>query len=253
MRFKSIRLLLAMAGSANCAIRQFDVTSAYLHRPLRERIYMRPPPGLEHPTNHSLVMHMPKSIYSTVQGGEYWGEERDEVMVKTLGWTKRSSDQCMYRKVWGPDNSAVAACWVDDNVSAGSRERLMELEEQFKQRYGVSGSGDLTWTLGIAFTKSATTHTVSMSQEQFILSLVRKFGLQDAAAVSTPMAAGAALSDAQCPVSDEDREDMRGIPYRELVGAPALRDDRHATGHRVYLLRAVQVHEQSGATALGRG
>lgn len=140
-------------------------------------------------------------------------------MVKTLGWTKSSSDQCVYCKVWGPDDSASAVFWVNNNVSAGSRKRVIELEEQFKRRYGLSGSGNLTRTLGIAFTRCMTTHTVTIWQEQFVSSLVQKFGLQEATMVSTPMVAGTALSDTQCSSSEEDGEDMRGVPYRELVGA----------------------------------
>src|ERR1700761_9256176 len=81
-------------------MRQFDVTSAYLHRPLREIIYMHAPPGLEHPTDPTLVWHLLKPLYGTIQGGDYWAEERDEFMVDELGWRKLISDAAVYLKEW---------------------------------------------------------------------------------------------------------------------------------------------------------
>ena len=106
-----------------------------------------------------------KPLYGTIQGGDYWAEERDEFMVKQLGWTKLESDSSTYRKTWPNGDSAVVAFWVDDATAVGSERRLLELERQFEKRYGISGQGELTWTLGIGFRRNRGEKTITLSQE----------------------------------------------------------------------------------------
>ena len=218
MRLASLRIMLAMGILKRGVImRQFDVKSAYLHRPLREEVYMRPPPGLEHPTNPKLAWKLNKPLYGTIQGGAYWEEERDEFMAG-LGWTKLEADISLYRKVWG-DRDAVVGFWVDDGTSVGPEDKLLELEAAFNARYGTSGAGPLEWTLGIAFAVDWAAQTVALSQQRYIETLAHRFGQEDARHVSTPFAQGTTLSKDQSPATDEERRDMLTVPYRELVGA----------------------------------
>ena len=217
MRFETLRIVLATAASQDAMIRQFDVTSAYLHHLLREVVYMTPPPGFAHPSDPKLVWRLLKPLYGMVQGGHYWDEEKTEFMEK-LGWKKLTSDPSAFQRTWDDGVSVVAVFWVDDAVCAGPEEKLLELERQFSDRYGISSEGELTWTLGIAFKCDHANRTIELSQISFIDSMLRKFSLDNATPVEMPFATGAYLTTAMSPQNDLEREEMKRVPYRELVG-----------------------------------
>ena len=61
--------------------------------------------------------------------------------------------------------------------------------------------------------------TVSISQEAFIDSILARFSLADANTLSTPLAPGTQLSSADCPTSQDEKDEMATRPYRELIGA----------------------------------
>lgn len=166
LHFKTLHVLLAIAAVNGSAMRQFDVTSAYLHRPLREVVYIAVPPGLEHPSNPELVWRLLKPLYSTIRGGDYWAEEWAEFMVNQLGWLKHDSDTSTYHKTWPNGDSAAITFWADDAMAVGSKNQLLELENQFAVKYGISGQGELTWTLGIGLTFNLKARTITLSQEQ---------------------------------------------------------------------------------------
>lgn len=218
VRFETLRVMLAIAAANGSALRQFDVSSAYLHRPLREVIYMRPPPSLEHPKDPEAVWRLLKALYGTIQGGDYWAEERDEFMAG-LGWTQLTTDRAAYRKHWESGEEAMVGFWVDDGTSAGDNAKLLELENAVSAKYGISGAGPLTWTLGIGFVRDLEQNTVVLSQQRYIEALARRFGLEDAYPVATPFVPGTVLTTAMAPQDAAEREDMERVPYRELVGA----------------------------------
>jgi hypothetical protein len=219
MRFETLRVMLSIAAVTGAAIRQFDIVSAYLHGQLKpgEVIYMRPPAGLEHPSDTRLVWRLKRPLYGTMQGGNYWARERDAYM-RSIGWTKLDSDPCAFRKDFD-DGFAIVVFWVDDATGIGPKNRLLELEASLNARYGISGQGELTWTLGMAFSRSFERKMVFLSQKLYIETLVKRFGQDDAKTVLTPLAPGTTLSRVQCPTTDDETADMHHVPYRELVGA----------------------------------
>ena len=58
-----------------------------------------------------------------------------------------------------------------------------------------------------------------MSQEAYINLVVRRFNLEDAKPLSTPIDANTHLLKDDCPTFAEEKQEMKGVPYREAVGA----------------------------------
>lgn len=62
-------------------------------------------------------------------------------------------------------------------------------------------------------------HTISLSQEALINSVLAHCNLMETTPVSMPLQLNIQLSAANCPTSQDEIDDMRRYPYRELVGA----------------------------------
>ncbi|PHT36950.1 hypothetical protein CQW23_24650 [Capsicum baccatum] len=58
-----------------------------------------------------------------------------------------------------------------------------------------------------------------LSQEKYIQKVLRRFNMDKAKVVSTPLAMHFKLSTKQCPSSDDAKEDMKKVPYASVVGS----------------------------------
>ena len=114
---------------------------------------------------------------------------------------------------------AVCAFWVDDETGIGPRQLLDRVEEMSRRKYGISDEGELHWTLGMKVKRDFSRHTVSLSQQSYIWSLLEHFGLQNAQAVAIPLAPGTILMKDQWPKTPDEVNDMADSKYRELIGS----------------------------------
>ena len=216
VRLESFRSLLSIAALFDFDVRQFDVSSAYLHGDIDGEVYMEPPPGY---ASADTVWILLKGLYGLKQAGRIWHEWLKADMNE-LGYTQCSRDHAVFSLGnWGSDDWTACAFWVDDEVGIGSRAQLDRVATMFDRKYGITGEGELRWILGMKVTRDYRTRTISLSQESYINSLVERFGLQHATSVTTPLAPGALLTKDRCPATPEEMREVANNNYRELVGS----------------------------------
>jgi hypothetical protein len=218
MRLESLRTLLALAASHNLAIVQFDITSAYLHGTLKEKVFVDQPAGYVDPEKDGWVWRLKKGLYGLVQAGRTWNEELHAHMVGA-GYTATPKDNAIYVKgSWGQGGFVAGGFWVDDFVGVGDGAELEKLAKGLDAKYGITGFGEARWVLGMSVERDRDAGVVCISQDAFIDGILNRFGLADAVPVSSPMVPGLRLSTSDCPTQQEDIDDMSTRPYRELVG-----------------------------------
>lgn len=83
VKYKTMRLLLAMAAVYDYEIDQMDVKTAFLHGDLDETIYMRQPKSFVDKTKSNHVCLLRKSIYGLKQSPRQWNLKFDNCMKKT--------------------------------------------------------------------------------------------------------------------------------------------------------------------------
>ena len=142
--------------------------------------------------------------------------------MESEGFMATPKDPTMYIKnSWTDRDFAAAGFWVDNCVTMGPRKELTALADGGNAKYGIADLGKVGWVLGMLLERNRPAHTISISQETFINSILTRFNLTDATTVAMPLTPGTHLSADDCPTSKDEIEEMANRPYRELVGALA--------------------------------
>ena len=208
MQLESLCTLLAVAAISNFDIIQFDVTSAYLHRTLKEELYMEQPDGHAVTGKENWVWKLRKGLYGLVQAGRTWNEELNSHM-ESVGYSATSKDPAVYVKgSWSQEVFAAGGFWVDDFVRIGSGAQLEALAKSVDAKYGITRLGEVRWVLGMLVERDRSARMISISQEAFINSILARFNLTDATPLLTPLTPGTQLTNADCPQTQDKKDEM---------------------------------------------
>jgi len=70
-----------------------DVKNAFLHGDFTEEVYMRPPPGYNHPPNKVCPLH--RALYGLKQAPQVWFSKFSST-VYSFGFTQSSYDRALF-------------------------------------------------------------------------------------------------------------------------------------------------------------
>lgn len=184
MRFETLRACLALSAIHKFRTFQLDVKGAYLNGRVDEEIYMKQPPGFDDGSGR--VCKLKRSLYGLKQAGNVWNREFNAAM-KDFKFTQLKSDYCAYirRK---DDVVTILLLWVDDIIgftNSEAEERLVA--KQLGGRFEIKELGRPGMLLGIKIDTSDDGSIITLSQTHYIDSILKRFGLEDANSVATPL------------------------------------------------------------------
>ena len=183
VRFSSIRTLLAFAVNNDMIVHQMDVVTAFLNGELQEEIYMQQPPGYEVADGDKLVCRLKKSLYGLKQASRCWNKSFQDFMLD-LGHRQSHADPCVFINEES-ECTTIVAVYVDDLIVMSSvPEKLTALKKNLSIRFMMKDMGSLHYCLGVSIIQNV--DGIWLHQKQYVLSLLRRFGLTDAKPVSTP-------------------------------------------------------------------
>ena len=76
-----------------------------------------------------------------------------------------------------------------------------------------------SFLLGLSITRDRSNRTLSLSQATYINSIIHRFNLEDAKLLSAPIDANTRLLKDDCANSEEEKQEMKKIPYHKVIGA----------------------------------
>ena len=214
-RLSSIRAVIALAASEDWELHQMDVKSAYLNSPIDTTVYMRLPPGHG---QEGKVARVKRGIYGLRQSGNLWHKTLTTAFTE-LNLTRSAVDHGVFYSHDNEGTTIVCSSTDDFAIVASSPQRMSKLKAGLSQHFEMSDLGELAWLLGIQVQRDRTSKTISLSQTAYIDSLVKRFNLTDAPPLSTPIDPNALLTKDQSPSTPHQFDDMRNVPYREIVGS----------------------------------
>ncbi|WVZ98041.1 hypothetical protein U9M48_043524 [Paspalum notatum var. saurae] len=198
-RLEAIRILLAFAASEGFKLFQMDVKSAFLNGFIKEEVYVRQPPGFEHPKFPNRVFKLQKALYGLKQAPRAW-YERLRKLVVGQGFQMGSVDKTLFLLKHGKD-FLIVHIYVDDIIFRGSSHALCsKFSEQMSREFEISMMGELYFFLGLQIRQ--TPQGTFVHQSKYTRDLLRKFEMADASPQMTPMSTSTALD------ADEDGKEV---------------------------------------------
>ncbi|KAJ9561441.1 hypothetical protein OSB04_006601 [Centaurea solstitialis] len=215
---KSIRILMAISAYFNYEIWQMDVKTAFLNGKLTEDVYMEQPEGFEDPKNPNKVCKLLKSIYGLKQASRSWNLHFDE-RIKEFGFAKSEFEPCVYTKFSGSIVTFLVL-YVDDILLIGNDvPTLQSVKEWLSKCFQMKDLGEAAYILGIKIYRNRSKRLIGLSQGTYIDKVLKRFRMDESKKGFIPMQHGIVLSKTQCPVSSEDQDKMKSVPYASAIGS----------------------------------
>lgn len=178
---------------------------------------MKMPKGYEVPGKEGYVCQLKKSLYGLCQAGRVWYDTLCD-FLHSLGFSKSKWDEALFYRFKNGKHIWLAL-HVDDSMYVGdSLAEIMEVEKLINEKFPLKVMGDILYYLGSAIKRDRSKGILSVSQQSYIDEGLARFNLINSTPKSTPLPYGVRLGREFCPTDSQEIEEMKRIPYRELVG-----------------------------------
>jgi hypothetical protein len=214
-KLTTLRLLLAMCSSHNWKVRHLDVVTAFLNPKIdNDNIYMELPDGMDwvdERTPKGAKVRLLKSLYGLKQSPRLWYQAINAFLL-SLGLKQSSADPNLYVKdrvlllLYVDDILIVSTS--DDSPSSSANQVITAL----KTKYKMSDLGEARCFLGLEINRDE--NGISLSQETYIDTMIKRFGMEDSRNVSNPLDPNVRLENEECKENPADR-----TLYLSLVGS----------------------------------
>ncbi|KOM27543.1 hypothetical protein LR48_Vigan437s000300 [Vigna angularis] len=226
-RLETIRLIISLAAQNNWKIHQMDVKSAFLNGVLEEEVYIEQPQGYEVKGEEDKVLKLKKALYGLKQAPRAWNVQIDKYF-KAANFIKCPYEHALYIKAQGKD-ILIVCLYVDDLIFTGNNPSMFEeFKKDMTMEFEMTDMGLMAYYLGIEVKQG--NKGIFITQESYAKDVLKKFKMDDANLVGTPMECGIKLS------KDEEGEKVDPTLYKSLVGSL-----RYLTCTRPDILYAVGV------------
>ncbi|CAJ2672360.1 unnamed protein product [Trifolium pratense] len=207
-KFNTVRILLSLAANLDWPLHQLDVKNAFLNGDLEEEVYMDIPPGFEDKFG-SNVCKLNKSLYGLKQSPRAWFEKFTYSMKKQ-GYIQGQADHTLFTKFSQDGKIAVLIVYVDDIVLTGDDiVEMARVKEKLALDFEIKDLGSMRYFLGMEVARSK--DGIVVSQQKYILDLLKETGMSGCRPADTPMDPNAKLWEEGSVPVDTGR-------YQRLVG-----------------------------------
>ncbi|KAL2237106.1 UNVERIFIED_CONTAM: Retrovirus-related Pol polyprotein from transposon TNT 1-94 [Sesamum indicum] len=218
VKYTTVRVILALTAFYDWELKQMDVKTAFLHGDLDENIYMTQPFGFSDKSKPDHVCLLKKSLYGLKQSPRQWNKKFDVFMI-SLNFTRSNHDHCLYFK-YVNDAPIFLVLYVDDMLIASPRLELIHvLQKDLCNAFEMKDLGNAKQILGMNISRNRNSYTIFLNQKSYLLTVLKKFSMENAKPTAVPLAAHFQLSKDQCPKPESDTRKMDKIPYSNVIGS----------------------------------
>ncbi|GKD93666.1 retrovirus-related pol polyprotein from transposon TNT 1-94, partial [Tanacetum coccineum] len=205
---EDVRIFIAFAAHKNIKIFQIDVKTAFLKGPLKEEVYVSQPDRFVDPDFLDHVYRLKKALYGLKQALRAWYDKLSSFLIERH-FTKGIVDLTLFTRCHEGDILLVQV-YVDDIIFGSTN---LDFSKRFanlmKSNFEMSMMGELKFFLGLQVHQSP--RGIFISQSQYAIELLKKYGMDECVSMSTPMATERLDADLQGTPTDQ-------MTYRRMIG-----------------------------------
>ena len=177
MRTSTFRTLLQIYNSSeDHQMEHWDVFTAFVHAPLKEKVYMKQPSGHEEKGKENFVCLLLKALYGTKQAAHAWQLHLRKLLAEE-GFMPLVLDPATYAKSNGDAFTLVDDLFV---VSNGQGRKMKESLWAFLSlKLAIKTLGEAKWTLQMLIQRDAHAGVLKISQESFVVEVLRRFSMMN--------------------------------------------------------------------------
>ena len=166
VKYKSLRMLLALANERSWIVHQMDVTTAFLYGEIDREIYMVPPEGAVSAGEEGLVWRLDRSLYGLKQAPRCWNQRIHGFLLKH-GFKQTLSDSATYSRGSGA-KQVVLAVYVDDMlIMSASEDEVGVIKALLSGEYKMKDLGEVNVVLGMRVRRSIKDGWLTIDQEDY--------------------------------------------------------------------------------------
>ena len=171
-----------------------DFTAAFLNGDLSEEVYMKQPTDFIKEGEH-LVCKIKQSLYGLKQSPRCWNHILDKELKK-MGFNQSTGDPFIYISKSGRE-TLIIGVYVDDIILAGrDLKQVDKVKATLAKSFGMKDLGELKYFLGVSVRIDRSTQSVWIGQPSYTVNILKKFGMENARPISTPVDTGTKLTKA---------------------------------------------------------
>ena len=215
VKYVTIRLIIGISTANQWKLHQLDVKTAFLYGELHETIYMKIPklPPTIDLGGGGNCLQLLKSIYGLKQASRSWNATFDK-FIKSINFIVSNYDPCLYIK----RTITLLLLYVDDVILTGNcEESIKNVKNELKNRFEMKDLGYCKFILGIELIEYE--NSITLTQKRYIMDILKRFNMEECKPVSTPLNLSIKLTKEDCPTTQNEKNDMKDIPYRQAVGS----------------------------------
>lgn len=211
VRMDTLRLFLAIVAKEDLECSQYDIKNAFTESELKEKIYLKVPDDI--PVKKGFVWQALKSLYGLKQAARDWNGLMKAELIK---WRFRQSaaDPCMFVH---EQKTVKLLLYVDDIVAAAQNKGELDwFYKKLSSRFNAKNLGEINKILGARVTRNRQFRTLEIDQEQYLSSVLDKFGITQEA--FKPKRVPATGYENLRPATDND-ERINVNEYQQAIGS----------------------------------
>ena len=107
-----------------------------------------------------------------------------------MGFSRIQSDHSIW--IWRKgDTRIIIPVFVDDmTIAAKDKSSIAWVKSELAKRFKLHDLGPTSWLLGVHIQRDRPNHTITLSQQQYILDMLKHYNMSDASPVLTPLNPG---------------------------------------------------------------
>jgi len=177
-RMDTLRLILATVAKEDLECYHFDIKNAFTESHLKEDIYFQPP--LNVGLLPGRVWKALRSLYGLKQAARNWNKLMVEELLK-WGFVQSLADPCLFTH---EKRGIKLLLYVDDLAVAAKTVAEIKWFEKVlllpTGRFNGKNLGEISKILGARVTRDRKSRTLYLDQEQYLTSVLDKFGITHA-------------------------------------------------------------------------